>query len=314
MIEAIDLTKFYGKRRVVDNVNFVVKPGELLGFLGPNGAGKSTTMKMITGFLSPTSGSARIQGVDVAKAPIAARERLGYLPENGPLYEEMTVLEFLDFMSAMRNAKLGKLERSKAVDRAIEQCRLHEVKHQIIDTLSKGFHQRVGLAQAIIHDPDYLILDEPTDGLDPNQKHEIRNLLKSMASEKAIIMSTHILEEVEAICSRVIIIANGAVEVDESPEALRNRHPHSGGLRLTVGGDVSKVADALQGDLKNCSIIEQSDDSLLILHNKREVLPLHGMINLSKHSQVQEIHRAATPLDEVFRALTIAHTERRRSA
>lgn len=314
MIEAMNLTKFYGQRCVVDHVNFAVKPGELLGFLGPNGAGKSTTMKMITGFLSPTSGTARIKGVDVFKEPKTARERLGYLPENGPLYEEMTVLEFLVFMSDIRNAALGKSDRMKAVERVVEMCQLSNVKHQTIDTLSKGFHQRVGLAQAIIHDPDYLILDEPTDGLDPNQKHEIRQLLKSMAAQKGIIMSTHILEEVEAICSRVIIIANGTVVVDEAPDQLRRRHPHFGGLCLSVEGTVSELMTKLRGDFPNHSIIEAGNGSLLLLSSNGDMLPSYGLIDPAKYPQIKEVQRAATPMDEVFRTLTAAHIERRRTA
>jgi len=314
MIESINLTKFYGQRCVVDHVNFAVKPGELLGFLGPNGAGKSTTMKMITGFLSPTSGSARIHGVDVFKEPKIARERLGYLPENGPLYEEMTVIEFLSFMSDMRNSSLGKMDRQKAVEQVVELCQLKNVQHQTIDTLSKGFHQRVGLAQAIIHDPDYLILDEPTDGLDPNQKHEIRNLLKGMAAQKGIIMSTHILEEVEAICNRVIIIANGTVVVDESPEQLRKRHPHHGGLSLQVDGDVKTCIETLKRAFPSLPVVEQDKHTLILIPQKGEILPLHGLIHPAQQPQITEIHRAPTPLDAVFRTLTANQIERRRSA
>ncbi len=315
MIEAIDLTKFYGPRCVVDHVNFVVKPGDLLGFLGPNGAGKSTTMKMITGFLHPTHGRARIHGMDVSSHPIEARQRLGYLPENGPLYEEMTVMEFLEFISGIRNASHSRSDQLRAVEQVIERCQLAEVGLQTIDTLSKGYRQRVGLAQAILHDPEYLILDEPTDGLDPNQKHEIRQLLQTMAAEKAIIMSTHILEEVEAICNRVIIIANGRVEIDATPDALRERHAHFGGLKLVICGDPNQVHSSLASAYPQLRWLRTEAGHLIALpSNTGEILPTHGLIDPARFPEIREIHRAPTPLDEVFRSLTATQTERRHIA
>ncbi len=222
MIEVRSLVKHYGSIRAVEGVTFAVKRGDILGFLGPNGAGKSTTMKMITGYLPPTSGTAMVGGFDVREAPLEVKRRIGYLPESSPSYHEMTVEEFLDFTAEVRG--LGaRPDRRKRIDGIVELCQLGDVRRQVIETLSKGYKQRVGFAQAVLHDPPVLILDEPTDGLDPNQKHEVRRIIAGMAKEKAIIMSTHILEEVDAICNRVIIIARGRVIVDETPDQLRAR-------------------------------------------------------------------------------------------
>jgi ABC-2 type transport system ATP-binding protein len=228
MIEVKGLVKTYGAKRAVDGISFSVQPGEILGFLGPNGAGKSTTMKMITGFIRPDAGTATVGGIDVAAHPVAVKEKLGYLPESAPAYPEMTVEEFLGFIAEVRGFRTADAKRAQ-VDRAIGLTHLSPVRKQTIETLSKGFKQRVGVAQAILHDPPALILDEPTDGLDPNQKNEIRSLIKSMAATKTVILSTHILEEVDAICTRVIIISQGKVVVDETPAALRARQP---GARL----------------------------------------------------------------------------------
>jgi ABC-2 type transport system ATP-binding protein len=228
MIEVKGLVKTYGPIRAVDGVSFSVKRGDVLGFLGPNGAGKSTTMKMITGFLRPDAGSAKVDGIDVSEDPVAVKSRLGYLPENAPAYPEMTVEEFLSFIAEVRGFRTPEAKRVQ-VERAIALTHLAPVRKQSIETLSKGFKQRVGFAQALLHDPAVLVLDEPTDGLDPNQKNEVRALIKSMAVEKAVILSTHILEEVDAICNRVIIISQGKVVTDETPDRLRARKP---GARL----------------------------------------------------------------------------------
>ena len=224
MIEVKGLVKTYGSKRAVDNVTFSVKRGEILGFLGPNGAGKSTTMKMITGFVRPDSGTALIEGVDVLKDPVSVKRKLGYLPENAPAYPEMTVQEFLGFIAEVRGFRT-RSARDNQVERAIGLTHLSTVRRQTIETLSKGYKQRVGFAQALLHDHPVLILDEPTDGLDPNQKNEVRTLIKNMAVEKAVILSTHILEEVEAICTRVIIISRGKLVADESPAQLLARQP-----------------------------------------------------------------------------------------
>ena len=225
MIEVKGLVKNYGSKRAVDGVTFTVRRGDILGFLGPNGAGKSTTMKMISGFLRPDSGTARVDGIDVGIDPVAVKRRLGYLAENAPAYPEMTVVEFLDFIAEVRG--FSGPARGSAVERAVRLTHLEGVRKQTLETLSKGYKQRVGFAQALLHDPTSLVLDEPTDGLDPNQKNEVRSLIKSMASEKAVILSTHILEEVEAICNRVIIISRGRVVADETPAQLQARLPRA---------------------------------------------------------------------------------------
>ncbi len=218
LIEVNQLTKSFGPFKAVDDITFKLNRGEVLGFLGPNGAGKTTTMRMITGFLPATSGSIKVCGNSVHKEPIAVKEKIGYVPEGAPLYGEMTVISFLKFISSIRKIKKEYIEKS--INNAIDKLGLEKVLYQQIETLSKGYKRRVGLAQAILHDPDVLILDEPTDGLDPNQKHEVRKLITEMSKSKAIIISTHILEEVDAVCSRAMIIANGKLIVDKTPKAL----------------------------------------------------------------------------------------------
>ena len=228
MIEVKGLVKTYGNKRAVDGITFTVKRGEILGFLGPNGAGKSTTMKMITGFIRPDAGTATVGGIDVAVDPVGGKRQLGYLPESAPAYPEMTVEEFLRFIAEIRGFRATGEKRAR-VEHVLGLTHLTSVRTQTIETRSKGYKQRVGFAQALIHNPPALVLDEPTDGLDPNQKNEVRTLIRSMAAEKAVILSTHILEEVEAICTRVIIIASGRIVADETPSALRARQP---GARL----------------------------------------------------------------------------------
>ncbi len=228
MIEVKALVKTFGAIRAVNGVSFTVRRGDILGFLGPNGAGKSTTMKMITGFLRPDAGTAIVDGIDVAKDPVAVKRKLGYLPESAPAYPEMTVEEFLGFIAEIRGFRTAAARRAQ-VERAVGLTHLASVRNQTIETLSKGYKQRVGFAQALLHDPPALVLDEPTDGLDPNQKNEVRDLIRHMAVEKAVILSTHILEEVEAICTRVIIISKGRLVADETPAQLRARQP---GARL----------------------------------------------------------------------------------
>jgi ABC-2 type transport system ATP-binding protein len=223
LIEIAGLTKRFGTFTAVDDVSFRVARGEVLGFLGPNGAGKSTTMRMLAGFITPTAGTARVGGHDVQTDSVAARRSLGYLPEGAPNYPEMTVLAFLQFVARVRGYVGAVLH--ERVERAVHLTTLESVRLQPIETLSKGFKRRVGLAQALLHDPPVLVLDEPTDGLDPNQKHEVRTLIARMAPTKAIVISTHILEEVDALCSRAIVIAEGRVLADDKPEALERLHP-----------------------------------------------------------------------------------------
>jgi len=223
MIKVENLVKAFGPKLAVNDVSFTVERGEVLGFLGPNGAGKSTTMRMITGFIPPTSGKITIGGYDMLEDPLPAKRLMGYLPENAPCYADMTVHGFLNFAAELRGLQGD--ARKKAIHRAVELCLLTNVLYQTIDTLSKGYKHRTGLAQALIHDPDILIMDEPTDGLDPNQKHDVRNLIKRMGENKAIIFSTHILEEVEAACTRVIIIDRGKIVANGTPQELKTRSP-----------------------------------------------------------------------------------------
>jgi ABC-2 type transport system ATP-binding protein len=223
MIKTQNLTKHYDGLVAVDDLTFSVEPGEVLGFLGPNGAGKSTTMRMIAGFITPTAGTAGICGHDVLAEPLAAKAALGYLPEGAPSYAEMTVRGFLSFMADLRSLE-GERRKSR-LDNVIGRLQLEPVLEQSIETLSKGFKRRVGLAQAIVHDPPVLILDEPTDGLDPLQKHEVRALIGEIAREKTIVISTHILEEVDAVCTRAVIIAHGKLVADGTPAALKSQAP-----------------------------------------------------------------------------------------
>lgn len=225
LIEIKELRKAFGPIVAVDGISFTVDKGDVLGFLGPNGAGKSTTMKMLSGFLPPDGGTASVSGHDIITDSIAVRRSLGYLAENAPAYDEMSVIGMLKFICDARGIKGA--DRRQAIDRVARSCAITGVMHQLVGTLSKGYRRRLGLAQALVHDPDVLILDEPTDGLDPNQKHEVRNLISGMASEKCIIISTHILEEVEAICNRIIIIDEGRILVNDSAESLLSKHDGS---------------------------------------------------------------------------------------
>src|SRR5213593_1350718 len=234
MIKVHNLAKVFGAKHAVDGVSFSVERGEVLGFLGPNGAGKSTSMRMLTGFIPPTEGKVTVGGYDMIENPIPAKRLIGYLPENAPAYNDMTVHGFLSFAAELRGLR-GEAKK-KAVNRVVEMCFLESVIHQSVDTLSKGYRHRTCFAQSIIHDPDILVLDEPTDGLDPNQKHEVRNLIRRMGEKKAIIFSTHILEEVDAVCSRAIIIDRGKIVANGTPRELRGKSEWAGAVTLRVGG------------------------------------------------------------------------------
>jgi len=306
MIEIDSLTKNYGHHTVVDNLTFNCEPGEVLGFLGPNGAGKSTTMKMITGFVAPTSGRASVCGHSIDDDALAARQRIGYLPEGAPCYPEMTAATFLNFIADIRG--LEGARRKERLDEVIGGLHLGPVLNQTIDTLSKGFKRRVGLAQAIIHDPDVLILDEPTDGLDPNQKHEVRELIRSMAEDKLIVISTHVLEEVDAVCSRAIIIAHGKILADDSPQQLatRSRYHDAVTVGIADGEAFDEVRSALN-QLASVDTTESDRDHLritAIAANGKE--PWRDISDLiaDKGWSIASVQLEAGRLDEVFRQIT----------
>ena len=301
MIEAKSLCKSYGHFKAVDDLSFKVEPGQVLGFLGPNGAGKSTTMKMLTGFLAPTSGTALINGVDVVENSVATRKNIGYLPEGAPSYGEMTVKQFLTFVARAR--LIDRIEVPASVDRAIIKLNLSGVKHQAIETLSKGFKRRVGLAQAIIHDPQILILDEPTDGLDPNQKREVRGLIRAMSEDKIIIISTHILEEVAAVCNRVMIIAEGRLLADDSPQGLIARSRYHNAVSLVVETP-EKVASALSV-LPQVGKVEIREGELTLFPTGEAGL-LEAVTAAINENQwrVSALRLEAGRLDEVFRNIT----------
>jgi ABC-2 type transport system ATP-binding protein len=303
MIETRQLTKRYGDFTAVDAISFRVEPGQVLGFLGPNGAGKSTTMKMIAGFLSPTSGGATVAGFDVEQQPLEAKRVLGYLPEGAPSYGEMTVREFIDFVADVR--RIGDSLRDKRIDDAIARLHLERVLEQPIDTLSKGFKRRVGLAGAILHDPKVLILDEPTDGLDPNQKQEVRTLINSMARDKTIIISTHLLEEVHAVCTRAIIIAGGRVLADATPSELEARSRYHQAVSLTAA-NLQEAKDALAKVADIAAIEVDPQDNRITAFPKpgRAIFVAVGDALKAQNVAVRELALEPGRLDEVFRTIT----------
>lgn len=314
-IEIEDLTKHFGAIKAVDGVSFSVKRGEVLGFLGPNGAGKSTTMKMITGFLAPTRGTVRVCGHDVLTDPIAVKASLGYLPEGAPAYADMTPDGFLRFIADIRG--LSGADKKRAVDSAAERAQIKTVMFQPIETLSKGYKRRVGLAQAILHNPPVLILDEPTDGLDPNQKHEVRTLINDMAHDKAIIISTHILEEVNALCTRNVVIANGQIQFDGTPSELEAMSDYHNAVCV----DVANVDDDIvKAFLKSLEFVVKVED--LTSHRGFRVFPAKGQqitIELSQAIrsngwEIASLYAENGRLDEVFRTITMGATGSLRSS
>jgi ABC-2 type transport system ATP-binding protein len=306
MIKTQHLTKRYEALTAVDDVSFEVSPGEVLGFLGPNGAGKTTTMRMLAGFITPTAGTASICGHDVIEDPLAAKAALGYLPEGAPVYGEMTVGAFLDFIADLR--RLEGPRRRERLSHVIERLQLRSVLGQSIETLSKGFRRRVGLAQAIVHDPPVLILDEPTDGLDPNQKHEVRALINDMARDKIIVISTHILEEVEAVCSRAIIIARGRIVADDTPARLaaRSRYHNAVSMKLEEAGQLD-AARAAMAALPAVAEVEVSTRDARLTALPRAGAPiLTAVADLAaaRGFRLQDLHLESGRLDEVFRSIT----------
>jgi ABC-2 type transport system ATP-binding protein len=307
MIAVRHLSKRFGPITAVDDVSFAVARGEVLGFLGPNGAGKSTTMKMITGFLAPSSGTAVVCGADISQAPIAAKRHIGYLPEGAPAYPDMTPAGFLAFIARIRG--FAGAEGKRRIGLAVERTQLTSVLDQPIETLSKGFKRRVGLAQALLHDPDVLILDEPTDGLDPNQKHEVRRLIRVLAPEKAIIISTHILEEVDAVCTRAIVIAAGRVLADGSPGALEARSRHHNAVRLALAQDGIDAATALRRlpGVVAVEPVEDDEGSALMIFPRDGRSIITEITDLVRTAgwPVAALRVERGRLDDVFRAITL---------
>ena len=314
MIKVRNLKKTFGPKVAVNDISFTVEKGEVLGFLGPNGAGKSTSMRMITGFIPPTSGEVTIGGHNIVDKPIEAKRLIGYLPENAPSYNDMTVLGFLTFTAELRG--LSGDSRKKAVNRAVELCFLENVLHQSVETLSKGYRHRTCFAQSIIHDPEVLILDEPTDGLDPNQKHEVRTIIRTMGEKKAIVFSTHILEEVEAACTRAIIIDRGEIVANGTPAELKQRSTQAGVVTLRlVDGSVASV----KGKLDSLNAVERSvvvSESPLVVRAfprdrvaSDDLARAVGEIALKERWPLLELRAEEGRLDDVFRSITLPDTK-----
>jgi ABC-2 type transport system ATP-binding protein len=308
MLEIQGLTKQFGQFTAVDDISFSVASGEVLGFLGPNGSGKSTTMKMVTGFLSPTAGTAIVCGKDVTRDPIAVKKHIGYLPEGAPLYEDMTPAGMLSFVSDVRG--LSGAARRNGIDNAVDKLQLDEVFNQQIGTLSKGFKRRVGLAQAILHDPDVLILDEPTDGLDPNQKHHVRELIADMSKDKAIVISTHVLEEVDAVCSRAIVIARGKMVADGTPADLERRSSYFNAVSVRLHRDhVDGLKSALDGidDIERIETGDAQGDTAHVVVMSKNGAAIVETVNArmkDRSISIEQLYVERGRLEDVFRQIT----------
>jgi len=310
MIKAETLTKRYGAITAVDELSFSVQQGVVLGFLGPNGAGKTTTMRMLAGFVQPTSGQAEICGFSVEREPTEAKRCIGYLPEGAPCYDEMTPRDFLGFVASIRG--LTGTKKRSCTDDAIDRLNLGSVLNQPVGTLSKGFKRRVGFAQAILHDPPVLILDEPTDGLDPNQKHEVRKLINAMSDDKIIIISTHILEEVAALCNRVIIISEGKIATDETPETLirRSRYHNAVTLRFEPTGHPGQAAEKIKqlADIDHVETDEATRSVTAFPAGNALIVTAIADMAREENWPLEELHLEAGRLDEVFRSVTTPET------
>ena len=302
-----NLTKQYGQQKAVDEISFQVNTGEILGFLGPNGAGKTTTMKIITCFMAPNSGDVKINNLSIHSNPEDIKKKIGYLPENNPLYYDMPVLEYLDFVGRLQGIENNKIQ-NKIVE-MVHVCGLNEEKHKKIGELSKGYRQRVGLAQAMIHDPEILILDEPTTGLDPNQIIEIRKLIRQLGKEKTVILSTHILPEVEATCDRILIINKGKIVADGTPETLRKQAQGNEVLRVQISD--SDNQDLLTSSLQTLETIQMVDpvkehQGTYIIQSKEGASSRRAIFNLcvQKNWVLTELTPIETKLEDIFRELT----------
>lgn len=308
MLDIQGLTKQFGQFTAVDDVSFSVAAGEVLGFLGPNGSGKSTTMKMVTGFLTPTAGTAIVCGNDVTRDPIAVKRHIGYLPEGAPLYDDMTPAGMLSFVADVRG--LSGAERRAGIDNAVDKLQLNEVFNQQIGTLSKGFKRRVGLAQAILHDPDVLILDEPTDGLDPNQKHHVRELIADMSQDKVIVISTHVLEEVDAVCSRAIVIARGKMIADGTPADLERRSAYYNAVSVRLHRDhIDGLKEALGGiaDIDRIEIGDEVGDTAHVVVMSKDGATIIETVNARMKDRsiaTEQLYVERGRLEDVFRQLT----------
>ena len=316
MINVEHLVKAFGPKLAVNDVSFSVERGEVLGFLGPNGAGKSTTMRMITGYYPPTSGRILVGGHDMVENPIAAKQLIGYLPENAPGYADMTVNGFLNFCAELRGLQGD--ARKRAVHRAVELCFLDGVLYQSIDTLSKGYKHRTCLAQSLIHDPEVLILDEPTDGLDPNQKHEVRGLIKRLGENKVVIFSTHILEEVEAACSRVIIIDRGRVVANGTPQELKARSETAGAVHLSVRGTAAAaIMEKLAAVSARSEVLSEQGELAVVRAYPQtrggNAAFVGSVAELAQREQwkLDELHVEEGRMDDVFRSITLPDTIKR---
>ena len=317
MIKVKNLKKAFGQKYAVNGVSFAVERGEVLGFLGPNGAGKSTTMRMITGFIPPTEGTISVGGFDMVDDPIPGKRLMGYLPENAPAYTDMTVHGFLGFAAELRG--LSGDAKKKAINGAVDMCFLDSVLHQSVDTLSKGYRHRTSLAQALLHNPDVLILDEPTDGLDPNQKHEIRTLIRRMGESKAIIFSTHILEEVEAVCSRAIIIDRGQIVANGTPQELKAQSDAAGTVTVSLfdanADNVTQKLHALPAT-KETRLVSDTGNRLVIrcMPNKDQANGSYSrtIAELAQREnwRLAELRTEEGRLDDVFRSITLSETNK----
>jgi len=317
MIKVEHLVKKFGLRTAVDDVSFGVEKGTVLGFLGPNGAGKTTTIRMIAGYLPPTSGTVVVNGVDVVANPVAAQRQIGYMPENTPLYDDMTVSGFLRFIAELRG--LRGQERDRRVADIMERCMLTSVRHQPVDTLSKGYRRRTGLAQTLLHDPAVLLLDEPTEGLDPNQKQVVREMIEQMAKDKIIMLSTHVLEEVEALCTRIMIISEGRLKLDSTPEDLKKRSASYNTLTLDVvapGADPATVLAQIP-DVAQVDVVQRAGDKhvLRLIPRDKQSLAVSAIEVATQHKWlVTELRADPGRLDDVFRDVTTTADVIRQSA
>lgn len=300
LIDVRGLVKHFGPIRAVDGISFQVRRGDILGFLGPNGAGKTTAMKMITGFLEPEQGSVEVAGFDLATHSLEARRKIGYLPETAPAYGEMTVSGFLRFIAEAR----GVSARGEALEKVVEAAGLGSVVHQTVETLSKGFQRRLGLAQALIHDPEVLILDEPTDGLDPNQKAVVQELIASLSSDKAIVLSTHILDEAERVCNRALIISEGKILVDSTPEELIARAPSHNVIRLSLAaGSIEQLLDLVRTQ-SWCERVERWAETMVDIYPRGGENHLNDLMELVGDLEIHSVHLQEGRFDQLFRQLT----------